>query len=284
MKYEHFKLDKYTRNASFGNNYILLKRINENWSSELHRSGNVMDNEKLSLIAKEGIIRWYCDHCLDNLDLDYPVISRLTILRNKIEDIHFYDWINIIKFANFFNIERIIFSDYIFNKGWKFHFINNKFPKNFEYNFMSMGKIILLHYSREIIVQLIDEIIKNAQLIKSYYENETLFQTFFEKNKDIINFGIAFQRLKIILEKMPIKSLTNDTNIESSLANPDIYKFDKLCDDIQECIYSWIKNYFYNIKKNGFVRITKDDLPIDYLKVIPFLEKINDSDIYKIRY
>lgn len=285
MSYLHHKLDIYTRNASFGNDYKLLKRMNENWAKELHQSGNIMENEKLLIIAKEGIIRWYCDISISNLDLDFPAIDRLSYLINKIEDINFYDWVNIIKFTNFFNIERSIFSDYPFNKGWKFHFINNKFPKNSEYNFISMGKIILSHYSKEIVQNLISEILKNLELIQNYYENKTLFDTFINKNSEIINFGIAFQRIKIVLEKMPIKSLSNDTSIQSSTANPDIYKFDKLCDDIQESMYSWIKNYFSNLGNKNFpIRITRDDLPIDYLKIIPFLEKIDDNDIYKIRY
>jgi hypothetical protein len=148
-----------------------------------------------------------------------------------------------------------------------------------------MGKIILFHYSKEIVQNLIGEILKNLEPIKNYYENKTLFDTFINKNSEIINFGIAFQRIKIVLEKMPIKSLSNDTSIQSSNANPDIYKFDKLCDDIQESMYSWIKNYFSNLGNKNFpIRITRDDLPIDYLKIIPFLEKIDDNNIYKIRY
>ena len=89
-------------------------------------------------------------------------------------------------------------------------------------------------------------------------------------NKDISILGIAFQRLKIILEKMTYISMKNQ----------NIYYFDKLCDDIQTLIFSWIKNYFDNfLNKKSILSFTIDNINFDTKLFTQFLYKINDSDI-----
>jgi len=142
-----------------------------------------------------------------------------------------------------------------------------------------MGKIIQIYYNKEIEL-LLNILFEKLLEIKHYYKNNSIFETFLHDNPDIINFGIAFQRLKVVLEKMPVQNLTNDNSLVCSLVNPDIYKFDKLCDDIQECIYSWIKSYY-----KSCTPINKEDIKdIDYSKIELFLNEIEYSDIHKLRY
>ena len=286
MSYTKYKLDDYTRNASLGGDYELLKAYNPDWGKQLHNSGNIMDNELLELIAKEGLIRWYCKYIVGlNLDIDYTAITRIDYIKNNPTDVTFYDWINIVKLCNHFNITRTIFPAYSFTKGWKFEFIQNNFPKNLEYYQLRMGQIILEKYSEIEIKNLLHEINDRLKEIKIYYYHGSIFDTFLKENPDILNFGIAFQRLKIVLEKMPVICMSNKDIPQSSLVNPDIYKFDKLCDDIQGCIYSWIKSYFQQIKNNENIpKISKENVEIDYSKVKLFLNKIEDIEIHKLRF
>lgn len=284
MSFTKYKLDNYTRMASLGDDYKLLKSYNPDWGRQLHSSGNTLDNEILELIAKEGIIRWYCKYIVANLDLDYPAIIKMDTLKNNIKDITYYDWVNIVKLCKYFNIDNPFFPEFNFCKGWKFNFIQDRFPKKLEYYQMPMGKILLSEYSQNDIKNLLAELNIRLKEIKNYYYHGSIFETFLKENHEIINFGIAFQRLKIVLEKMPVITMTRVT-VESSLVNPDIYKFDKFCDDIQECIYSWIKSYFNEIKNNETVpKISKENVEIDYSKVELFLNKIEDIEIHKLRF
>ena len=277
MSYNRYKLDDITRYASLGSEYKLLSSYNPDWGHQLHSKGNTLDNDFLAFIAKEGLIRWYCNYIFYNkLDIDYNALQRITYLKSNIDDMSYYDWINIIKLCKYLKIENNIFSDYNFLSGWKYNFIRDKFACNKEYYFISMGKIIKIHYNDEINLVL-NNLLEKLIDIKHYYKNNSIFETFLHDNPDIINFGIAFQRLKIVLEKMPVKNLTNNNSLICSLVNPDIYKFDKLCDDIQECIYSWIKNYY-----ELFVPIKKEEVDIDYSKIELFMNKIEDSDISRL--
>ncbi len=284
MSFTKYKLDNYTRMASLGDDYKLLKSYNPDWGRQLHSSGNTLDNEILELIAKEGIIRWYCNYIVGNLDLDYPAIIKMDTLKNNIKDITYYDWVNIVKLCKYFKIDNPFFTEFNFSKGWKFNFIQDRFPKKLEYYQIPMGKILLSEYSENDIKNLLAEVNVRLKELKYYYYHGTIFDTFLKENSEIINFGIAFQRLKIVLEKMPVITMTLETP-ESSLVNPDIYKFDKLCDDIQECIYSWIKSYFTEIRNNETVpKISKEKVEIDYSKVELFLNKIEDIEIHKLRF
>jgi hypothetical protein len=76
----------------------------------------------------------------------------------------------------------------------------------------------------------------------------------------------------------------SNKEINSSNFNPDIYKYDKFCDEIQECIYSWIKNYitdFLEKKKPKMIRTA--DLPLDFEKVRIYIDPVSDDKIYTIR-
>ena len=285
MSFTKYKLDEYTRRASLGDDYNLLKSYNPDWGRQLHSSGNTLDNEVLELIAKEGIIRWYCKYSIGNyLDLDYPAVIKIDILKNNIKDVTYYDWVNIVKLCKYFEIDNPFFTEFNFCKGWKFNFIQDRFPKKLEYYQIPMGKILLTEYPENDIKILLAQVNERLKEIKYYYYHGSIFDTFLKENPEIINFGIAFQRLKIVLEKMPVISICAGAP-ESSLANPDIYKFDKLCDDIQECIYSWIKSYFDEIKNNEIVpKISKENVEIDYSKVELFLNKIEDIEIHKLRF
>jgi hypothetical protein len=94
MSYCKYKLDEITRNATLGREYKLLTSYYPDWSNQLHKSGNILDNDFLALIAKEGLIRWYCSYIFHNqLDIDYNALQRIEYLKSNINDMSYKDQI-----------------------------------------------------------------------------------------------------------------------------------------------------------------------------------------------
>lgn len=56
-------LEQYLIDASFGEDYYLLKSRYPTWGSDLHREGHKMDNEKLAEIFHYGLLWWYIHNC-----------------------------------------------------------------------------------------------------------------------------------------------------------------------------------------------------------------------------
>ena len=66
-------LTEYNRRASLGIEDGFLKGIYPNWSSDLHKRGNVLSNTNLERIAVHGIIRWYMkNNAVYDIDYQYP--------------------------------------------------------------------------------------------------------------------------------------------------------------------------------------------------------------------
>jgi hypothetical protein len=281
MSYTQHKMDDYFRNASFGREYKELFGINPNWARELHQKGNIMLPNELETIAVDGLIRWYCKKINNDFDVDYPLFQRIESIKKNILDLSYYDWVNICHICRIFKIRRSIFGDYNFNTGWKFEFVNTKFPKELDLHPMIFPKIIIRKYSEKELYDFISYVSDEIKSIEPFFANGSIFKTFIVNNPNIIEFGISFQRIKILVEKMQVVAV--DVR-ETSEFNPDIYKFDKFCDDIQECIYSWIKHYFSEFflkKEPKIIRI--DEIPIDYDKVKLYIDPVSNDDIYKIR-
>jgi len=283
MSYTHYKLTEYFRNASSGIDYTELYRIYPNWTSELHINGNTTCSDNLKIIANNGIIWWYCKKLTNNFDIDYPLFERINFIKINILKLSYYDWVNICNLCKIFNIPRTIFGDYNFNIGWKNKFIQTYFPKESELNLIIFSKIIIKKYSIVELDTFISYFYNEIKILKPYFINNTFFQTFLNNNLNISDFGISFQRIKVLVEKMQIVVCNNSSN-ELSNFNPDIYKYDKFCDDIQECIYSWVKNYVDNfLKKDKLKIINTDEISIDIDKVKIYIEPVPNNKIYQIR-
>lgn len=281
--YKHYKMNDYFRNASSGIDYKELYRIYPTWSSEFHTNGNIICSDNLRIIANYGIIWWYCKKLTNDFDIDYPLFERINSIKNNILDLSYYDWVNICHLCRIFNIRRTIFEDYNFNTGWKFKFIQTNFPKENELNLMTFSKILIKKYSAIELNSFISYFYNDIKVLEPYFTNSTFFQTFLKNNSDISDFGISFQRIKVIIEKMQIV-ICNNLDNKTSNFNPDIYKYDKFCDDIQECIYSYIKNYINNfLEKDNPKIININELSIDIDKIKFYMDPISNDKIYQIR-
>ena len=283
MSYIHYKMNDYFRNASFGMDYKELDRIYPKWSSELHINGNTTSSDNLRIIANNGIIHWYCKKIINDYDIDYPLFERINAIKNNPLDMSYYDWVIICQLCRIFNIQRHIFEDYNFNTGWKYKFIQTNFPKELELNLLIFSKILIKKYSIIELNTFILYFYDKIKVLELYFTCGTFFQTFLTNNLNISDLGISFQRIKILIEKMQVICCDNK-DIDISNFNPDIYKYDNFCDDIQECIYSYVKNYINNfLEKNKPKIINIDELSINLDKVRFYIEPVPNDNIYNIR-
>jgi hypothetical protein len=284
MSYIHYKLDDYFRNATLGRDYKELTATYPRWFSDLHGKGNSIPSYKLKIIANEGIIRWYCRKLAHNFDVDYPLFYRITSIKKNPLELSYYDWVNICNLCRVFKIRRTIFGDYNFNSGWKYEFVQTKFPKEKDLHQMSFAKILINKYSETELNSFISYFLDEIKVLEPYFNYGTILQTFLKNNPDISDLGVSFQRTKVLVEKMQVVVCNNNQVTDSSNFNPDIYKYDKFCDDIQECIYSWINNYITNfLDKKEPKNIRISDLPIDFDKVRIYINPVTDDEIYRIR-
>ena len=287
MSYKHYKLNDYFRDASFGMDYKELDRIYPNWSYELHINGNTTCSNNLRIIANNGIIHWYCKKIINDFDIDYPLFERINTIKNNPINMLYYDWVIICQLCRIFNIQRHIFEHYNFNIGWKYKFIQINFPKELELNSLIFSKILIKKYSIIELNSFISYFYDKIKVLELYFTYGTFFQTFLTNNLNISDLGISFQRIKVLIEKMQVilyNNKDNNKDIDTSNFNPDIYKYDNFCDDIQECIYSYVKNYINNfLEKDKPKIININELSIDIDKVRIYIEPVSDNNIYKIR-
>jgi hypothetical protein len=264
MTFIKHELTTFYRNADFGNSYDELHGIYPDWSIELHNYGNYLENEKLEIIASKGLISWYCSKELYNINIYYPYIEKLNNFILYPENIEYYDWTTLCKLCYALKIDRPIFTNYNFYKTYKYNFIDDMFPSKKEYYQIKFGKILLNNYSKSVICDFLNIILKRLDLIKLYFEKENIIDTFLYYNNDIKILGIIYHRLKIILEKM--------------IENKNIYLFDHICDDNQTYIYSWVKNYCSNLLLTlNPIKLNLNDLQCKIYDL--FLNKIYDKEI-----
>jgi hypothetical protein len=267
MELKLLTLDKYNRQASLGADYYKLNNYYNseskfNWSKELHANGHIMDIDKLEEIAVYGIISWYIETNI-NFDIYYNYNERLEHFINFPKNIGYYDWLKINKLAESINIELIL-KNKTGSKHLELLSYNYEILK--KYAIHSWGNFIIdkVGYDKLIsFLKLLYEYVKN-----NYFLNMPFYDLFLERYPDIKKFGIIFQRLKIVLEKI------NNYNI--SIEN--IYKLDKFVDYYQTIIYSLCINYIDNYKNNNINKIIINiNIDEDLLK--PF-NTINNEIIF----
>jgi hypothetical protein len=214
------KLTNHLRIASFGREYYYLKNIYPNWSKDLHKFGDIMEDDKLELISKYGIIYWYFQHfCPYDIDYDYRYIYKYIdnpqlITYNEYKYILLLDKFNDILPVK--NLPKFKYEYYQKNNVDKSYYM-----KPFGYYLIDNYKDI--NY-KHIYNNIYDFIIKN-----NIYK---LYDTFIENNDNILRIGIEYHRNKIKLEK-----ITNNNNIN------DIYKLDKYVEELQEKMCNIVYDY-----------------------------------------
>jgi len=253
---ELVELTDFFRRASLGNEYHLLREEYPNWSNDLHAKGNYIDNSVLEIISVNGLIRWYFEK-ISPFDIDYN-FNHLIQYIDKPRIITFYDFKIIQALGNFLNIKdndinQIDIKDY----KDKYNFLNKKYKYTRHVKCKLFEKYCLLpfgHYICDIVTEekfkmYLIEINEKYLVNSEYFSHSSSFNTFLEKYKKIIKWGIIYHKFKIVLEKI------------SRVKHKDIYTLDIFVDKVQQYIYTLIVKYFDNmmINKPEYIHLSGEE-------------------------
>lgn len=250
-------LDKYNRQASMGTDYYRLNNEYYGWNIELHAEGDTMEKDKLNKIAINGMISWYVENSID-IDIYYNYNERLLHFIKTPNDICYNDWLKINKLGKHINIESILNTKYNSKHMELMSYDNNIFRK---YAMFSWGTFLIDKFDNKLISYLekLYEYVKE----NDYWLNNSFYILFLERNPEINNIGIAYHRLKIVLEKYKFFNILLE----------DIYKLDYIVDYIQTIIYTLCVNYIDNFKKNFSNNFIFNEILLE--KINQFIEPIN---------
>lgn len=224
-------------NADFGMTYSELKNEYPNWSKALHENGNVLETDDLKKIFCRGLLLWYIRYCLkkvgltafDNIDNNvyssYYEIKQLIIFFSEIDK----QIVNqkLLDLTQYKSYQELMLTDKTnLCASFKKYIIKHNLAKDVDLLILEKKKYDEIYFN-------ITSGIKLEQFI--YYELLTT---------RLVKLGIAFQRWKIILEKMcEYKNNEDDTYLKN------IYLIDKFLEILQEMILHEIKTYINKIKK-----------------------------------
>jgi hypothetical protein len=230
---ELLKLSIYDRMASLGKDYNLLNNIYPSWSFELHEYGDIMEDDKLELIAIYGIIHWYHSAYL-KFDICYNYYDKLLDFINNPKNISYNDYINLNNLAKFAKIDLLL----NIQNDTKYNELSSYYNKELFYKYATLpwSTYLIDKFGINNINIFLNKLFNYIQNNKEWFI-VSYFDTFLDKCPEIKKLGILFQRNKIILEK---KSKLNDY---------DIYKLDAEVEHIQQTIYSLC--YYYRNKFNN---------------------------------
>ncbi len=230
---ELLKLSIYDRMASLGKDYNLLNNMYPSWSFELHEYGDIMEDDKLELIAIYGLIHWYHSVYV-KFDICYNYHDKLLDFINNPKNISYNDHINLNNLAKFANIDVLLNINY----DTKYNELLGYYNKELFYKYATLpwSTYLIDKFGIDNINIFLNKLLKYIQNNKEWFITSYL-DTFLEKNPEIKKWGILFQRNKIILEK---KTLQKD---------PDIYKLDTEVEYLQQIIYTLCYNYRCNFTK-----------------------------------
>ena len=241
---ELLQLSEYTRQASLGGDYTELKIIYPEWSSDLHKYGHYLDNDKLEIIALEGIIRWYLKEYTP-FDIDYNYFDILYFVENP-EQISYSDLYYIQQMGKLNNVK--CFMANLIEKC-KYNFITKNKIDNI-YCSHKFGKYLCDVYGKPIVSNYIKNIYTSIRNRRQYFLTHNSFYDYFlYKYPQIKKWGVIYQKYKIILEQIT----KNNHN--------DIYKVDSFVENIQCYIYTLIMKYIENfiISDNNDIVLTNED-------------------------
>ena len=251
---ELLPLDDYNRKASLGFDYPELDQTYEDWSRDLHMKGNYIDNERLILMSKNGLIRWYCKQ-FAHFDIDYN-FNHIKYYINNLKKLTFNELKKIHSFGKFFGINNGFIEALELKKHtYKYNYLFSKYrspiccpnPENKrklnKYCTCTFGVYLIDNIGEENLKQYLIDVYTEYLKYKDFFDNQTLFNTFLEKYPKILEWGIIYHKFKVILEKI------------SCARHPDIYKVDRFVDTVQRYIFTLVANYFQNIVLNHNIDI-----------------------------
>lgn len=233
-------LSEHERRASLGIDYKYLTNLYPSWAQELHTVGNILPNSKLEPIAIHGIIRWYMEQ-KSPYDIDYPYRRNISRFIKNHKLITFYDFI---KLYTVYTFHQLNFTYFDFDKKYqtKYSFLLEeyylrKLPKHIDNE--SFSKYCIKPFYYFLIDKMgLNNLIEFLKIVNclidtknSWFEHDTIFDTFLIKNPEVKKWGIIFQRFKIIVEKMEY------------IKHKDIYKLNNFVELVQSLLYTTI--YYY---------------------------------------
>lgn len=240
------RIDQRLIEASFGSGVSLQVEHNNtimDWGVALHRYGNELSEEALEKIFKSALLYWYIH---DIVKIQIP----------EAEAVHMTDQIfiprNDSSIAYVLNLARRIFKNIptIWTPRMELIYSVAQPYENFlglrhkdRYALIEKGPLIS-QFRTHIHGNLEPEYVNIVRLIQPLFKFD---YSRIGRDPQIINIGIAYQRLKIILEKIQTMQ---------SIDSHKIYKLDKLLDILQTMIYNHINvkiDFIYNNFENSFI-------------------------------
>jgi hypothetical protein len=238
-------LTEYNRRASLGIEDGFLKGIYPNWSSDLHKRGNVLSNTNLETIAVHGIIRWYMkNNAVYDIDYQYP--ERIKYFIENPNLIQYHDFLMLYKVIQHHQIKLPYFNGLNFEKhNTKYSFLLNKYilyklkkdkdDINFtKYSIQRFSYFLIDHIGYDNIIHFLKQVEFFINQKINWFDNGTIFDTFISKYPEIKVWGTIFQRFKVIVEKMEY------------IKHKDIYKLNGFVENVQQLIYS-LSYYYCNV-------------------------------------
>jgi|SaaInlStandDraft_7_1057024.scaffolds.fasta_scaffold00345_13 hypothetical protein len=256
---ELLPLSEQNRRASLGHDYKDLKIIYPEWSYDLHKYGHHLINEKLELIATEGIIRWYLKENTP-FDIDYNYNNIMYFYKNP-EQISYNDMISIQQIGKLNYIE--CFMPELEYETKYIYFIKNKIDNI--YFLHKFGFYLCNIYDKQNIIKYIKNVYDSIKTRQIFFMYGSYYNYFIKTYPNVKNWGIIFQKYKVILEQI------------SNYQHPDIYKVDIFVENIQQYIYTLIIKYIENfmiIEKN--IIIIKDQEKLNNDKYLKYYKDLNN--------
>ena len=247
---ELLPLDDYNRKASMGLQYPELDRIYQNWSQDLHQKGNYIENDKLIIMSKNGIIHWYF-RMFANFDIDYN-FRQIEDYINNLNKLTFSELKKINNFGKFFGINNGYIENLELNKyEYKFNYLFKKYKSDInkpnienkkkvnKYCNCTFGTYLIDNIGEENLKKYLIDIYTEYLKYIDFFDYKTMYETFLKKYPKVLEWGIIYHKFKIILEKISCNN------------HPDIYKVDNFVETVQRYIFTLVANHFQNILLNN---------------------------------
>lgn len=257
------KLTTEEMNADFGLSYIELKKEYPNWSSDLHEKGHILDIEFLEKIFCRGLLLWYIRYCMKKTSLN--LFSNSNIEYNS-----FYEITSLIKFFGVINPEIISkkLLEVVKHDSYQSLLLTDIVKPCASFK-IYLKKHNLISDLNDLTTQKLNCDLTYTNLCKDKSLELFIYEVLAETA--VVKLGIVFQRWKIVLEQMCIKSKNKDDKFQKK-----IYIVDNFLSSVQEMIFFAIKTQTEIIKN---VLISNDIHKVHVYKIN--LENLYEHYIYK---
>lgn len=273
-------LNDYLRSADKKLGYPLLNNkyreiYSTNLESDLNKNGNELSNEKLNLIARYGLVRWYIQNFIP-FSINYDFKKYVNLFINDQTKIDYLSFRKIFEYYSFktkknFD-ENIIFSPFSTNKAGYLE----------QLRYLDSSKIDKLYsepfYKTLETFSKTGELINMLREVKHFLEidpiiNETsVFSTIYQIYPELTKYEIIYYRYKAVLEKI--------SNPENGYPMDTINCVKKFVEDVQRVIYTIIfKHFELNNFKNINTKIVIEHSIIELLEKKILLEPIPNNQI-----